>query len=139
MDREQMLATIDALYAERIAGRTGTMATHLAPGATYRMAGEGQMQAAFGSDGPADFLTAMTIFNQAIAMRRITRIAALAEGNRLAMQFTAEVQFQHLAPFETEIFNLWSFDEAGKVTDLVEFVDTARLVGEVQLLGGSLV
>ena len=49
------------------------------------------------------------------------------------------VQFYDRAPFDTEIFNLWSFDEAGKVENLTEFVDTAKLVGEVQMLGGRLV
>ena len=139
MDREQMLATIDAIYAERIAGLTDTMAAHLAPGATLYMAGEGQMEAAFGSPGPVDFLAALATLNTAIAMKQMERVIALAEGNRCAVLLKATVQFYDRAPFDTEIFNLWSFDDAGKVESLTEFVDTAKLVGEVQMLGGRLV
>ncbi|MBO9602101.1 MAG: hypothetical protein J7496_06295 [Novosphingobium sp.] len=139
MSRERMLATIDAIYAERIAGLTDTMAAHLAPGATLYMAGEGQMAAAFGAPGPADFLAALATLNTAIAMKQVTRLTALAEGRRCAVLLRATVQFYDRPPFETEIFNLWSFDEAGKVESLTEFVDTAKLVGEVQMLGGRLV
>lgn len=138
MDREAMLATIDALYQERIAGLTDTMAMHLADGATFRMAGEGQMNA-FGADGPVGFLDALRTLNGAITMTRVTIVEAVAEGNRCAVRLTADVGLGDRVPFETEIFNLWSFDEAGKVTSLTEFVDTAKLVSEVQMLGGRLV
>lgn len=138
MDREAMLATIEALYQERIAGLTDTMATHLAEGASFRMAGEGQMDH-FGSDGPVGFLDALRTLNGAIAMTRVSIVEAVAEGKSCAVRLLAEVGFGDRAPFETEIFNLWTFDEAGKVTSLTEFVDTAKLVGEVQALGGSLV
>ena len=138
MDREAMLATIDALYQERIAGLTDTMATHLAEGATFRMAGEGQMDV-FGSDGAVGFLDALRTLNGGISMTKVTIVEAVAEGNRCVVCLTADVGFGDRAPFETEIFNLWSFDEAGKVTSLTEFVDTAKLVSEVQMLSGSLV
>lgn len=138
MDREAMLGAIDALYAIRTRGETEPMAEHLAEGATFRLAGEGQM-AAFGTGDTVDLLTAMRTFNSSIAMRHVNRITALAEGNRCAVLLKATVQFYDREPFETEIFNLWSFDEAGKVASLTEFVDTARLASEVQMLGGSLV
>ena len=127
MSRERMLATIDAIYAERIAGLTDTMAAHLAPGATLYMAGEGQMAAAFGAPGPADFLAALATLNTAIAMKQVTRLTALAEGRRCAVLLKATVQFYDREPFETEIFNLWSFDEAGKVAEVGQEVRACAL------------
>lgn len=139
MDREAMLATIDALYDIRMQGETEPMAALLAESATFRIAGEGQMQGAFGADGAVDFLKAMKTLNGAIEMTAYRRNAEVVEENRCAVLLQARVGFPGGREFITEIFNLWSFDDAGKVTSLTEFVDTARLAEEVQVMGGSLV
>jgi len=139
MDREKMLATIDALYDIRMQGETEPMAALLAEGATFRLSGEGQMEAAFGAPGPTDFLGAMRTLNGNIGMSDYRRVTELVEGNRCAVLLEALVSFPGGRDFTTEIFNLWSFDDAGKVTSLTEFVDTARLAEEVQVMGGSLV
>jgi ketosteroid isomerase-like protein len=131
MNREQMFETIDALYEIRIAGLTEPMAVFIAEGATYRLAGEGQA-------GEIPLLKAMGGLNAKIAMHRADRQTAVVEGNRCAVHLVVEVQFADGEAFETELFNLWTFDEAGKVTSLLEFVDTARLAREMEMLGSSL-
>lgn len=128
MNRDRMLETIDAVYQIRIAGLTDPMREYLAEGATFRLAGEGQA-------GDVAFLDAMGGLNASIAMHRVDRQTAVAEGNRCAVHAVIEVQFDGGEPFDTEVFNLWTFDEAGKVTTLIEFVDTARLAHEVKLMG----
>jgi ketosteroid isomerase-like protein len=128
MNRERMLATIDALYEIRIVGLTDPMTEYVAEGATFRLAGEGQA-------GEVAFLEAMGGLNASITMHRVDRQTAVAEANRCAIHAVVEVQFRGGERFETELFNLWAFDEAGKVTSLVEFVDTAKLAHEVELMG----
>jgi ketosteroid isomerase-like protein len=128
MNRDQMLETIDALYEIRIAGLTDPMREYVAEGATFRLAGEGQA-------GDVAFLDAMGGLNASIMMHRVDRRTAVAEGNRCALHLVVDVAFPGGEPFETELLNLWTFDEAGKVASLIEFVDTARLAHEVKLMG----
>jgi ketosteroid isomerase-like protein len=70
-------------------------------------------------------------------MHRIERKDAVVDGNQVAARWVAHVQFPGREPFDTELFNLWSFDEDGRVTKLREFCDTAKLASEVEALGGG--
>lgn len=135
MDREEMLATIDTLYRARMAGDTEAMVPLVAEGATFRFTGESPMQAAFGADGAMDLLAAMGSLNGGIAMHSVTRKDAVVEGNQVAARWLANVQFPGREAFDTELCNLWTFDEDGKVAKLREFCDTAKLASEVAAVG----
>jgi len=58
-------------------------------------------------------------------------MTSVVEANRVAAIWNCTVQFPGREPFVTEISNLWTFDDAGKITSLTEFVDTAKLAQEM--------
>lgn len=132
MNPDKMRATIETIYKARVAGDVDAMQMHMAEGATFRFAGESAMKAGFGTEGAIPFRDAVKGLNDGISMNRIENQTMLADGNRVAAIWDCDVQFPGREAFATQIFNLWTFDEDGFVTDLTEFVDTAKLESETQ-------
>ncbi|WP_340588498.1 nuclear transport factor 2 family protein [Erythrobacter alti] len=131
MNKQQMLEKIDAIYDARVRGDVPGMCACMAEGATFRFAGESAMEDGFRAQDAIAFTEAVRALDNGIAMTRVDRQNALAEGNQLAGLWKCTVQFPGREAFTTEIFNLWSFDDDGQITDLTEFVDTAKLKSEM--------
>jgi ketosteroid isomerase-like protein len=132
-----MLSRIEAIYAARIRGDAVGLTDVIAEDASFRFAGETPMAQAFDAAGPVKLIDAVTGLNQLVTMHRHEIVTALAEGNRLAVLSTVEVSLGERAPFETQLYDLWTFDDDGKVSDGVEFIDTAKLASETRALAGK--
>lgn len=64
---------------------------------------------------------------------RFEPASIIVDGDRVAVHIVADVRFSLGGEaFATDMLDLWTFDDAGRATRLVEFVDTAmvqKLVG----------
>lgn len=129
-----MLATIDGIFEARLTGETKGLSDFISDNATFRYAGENTMMDAFKTAGPVNLIDAVAGLNDLIALHRYDCVTALAEEGRMASLWNIEVSFPGREKFETQIFNLWTFDPDGKVSDLIEFLDTAKLASETSAL-----
>jgi ketosteroid isomerase-like protein len=126
MDKEAVLAAIDAAYAARIAGDKAALAAMSTPLAHLRIAGDHSLLTGY-RGGPGAFAdTAADLIDQ-VRFHAAERVDAVVEGHRAAVLWRATLSAGGGAPYATELYDLWELDETGKILSLVQFVDTARL------------
>lgn len=125
--REHMLATIDAALAARSRGDKQGVARYLAPGAVFRIAGNSSLYGAFPA-GPGEARATVAELIDRVRFHDYERIDAIVEGNRAACRWRIDFSIDDGPAGTTELCDLWTFDEEGRVSELIQFVDTALLV-----------
>ena len=125
-DRVTMLQTIDAAYAARQKGDKESFAAFLAPGATFRLAGTSHLLGGM-PVGPADARAAIGSLIDQFHFNEVRRIDGLVDGNRAAVRMAVRVAVAGGGEVATELFDIWTFDAAGNVTDITQFADTAQI------------
>jgi ketosteroid isomerase-like protein len=124
--RDEILAIIDAGYEARVRGDKEKLATFWAPDAQYRMSGDSSLIAAFPA-GPANAEITTAELIDRFQFQSLERLAAIVEGNKAAVMWRVTASAGDKPLLMTELFDLFEFDEAGKITSLVQFCDTAAL------------
>jgi len=128
MQREDMLAKVEAAYQARKTGDFSTLQAIVTEDAAFSFAGEQSLQAALpGSGGVGVHLAARQLFDS-IEMRSLERLQAVAEDNRVAILWRATLVPPGGEPFETQMFDLWEFDDSGRICKGTQFLDTAKLI-----------
>lgn len=125
-DRNRILATIDAALAARARGQKDAVETYFAPGAQFRLAGDKALYGTFPA-GPAGATEAVGELIELIRFHHHERLDAIVEGNRAACRWRIDFSLRGGPVATTELCDLWTFDEQGRVTELVQFLDTALL------------
>ena len=125
LTRERILATVDAALAARTRG--DEVAHFFAPRASFRIAGEPTLYGDFPA-GPGEAVPTVAELMQRVAFDSCDRIDAIVEGNRAACRWRIRFSIDGGPAATTEVCDLWTFDEEGRIADLVQFVDSALLV-----------
>lgn len=133
--RDDMLAKVDALYKGRTTGDTSAFDVVLAEGATFKYEGEDSLIAAFPggrADDPRE--VAQALFDQ-IDMTDRKCVQTFVEGDNLAVLWETELCVKGREPFRQMLFDIWEFNEAGKITRGTQYQDTAKIIEEVKAGG----
>lgn len=125
--RAQILQTINQAYEARMRGDKAALATFLAPGATFRLAGETSMLASVPA-GTSDLHQAAAALIDLFQFHDLKQLGALVDDGTAVIHWQASVSTGGQEPVTTELCDLWTFDEQGRLKSLVQFVDTALLV-----------
>ena len=124
--KQQMLKTIADAYRLRNKGDVASLAKYWAPDAIFTLVASplamGRVPA-----GPADAATAVEMLIKKFALKDQKRGHTFVEGNRVAINWHLTVVNQKGQASETELFDIWEFNRAGKVKSLKQFADTALL------------
>ena len=132
MQRDEMLAKVEAAYQARRTGDFSKLSEIVADDAAFSFAGEQSLLAAVpGSGGVSVHAAARELFDS-IEMRSLERLQAVAEDNRVAMLWRTTLVPPGGEPFETLMFDLWEFDDSGKICKGTQFLDTAKVVDVMQ-------
>ena len=126
LDRAEILQRIDDAYAARARGDKAEVEKLWAPGATFRLPGERALLDAFPTG-----LSAVATVNDLIDLVTFLdfeRLDAVVEGHKVSVHWRVKLMIGHRKPVTTELFDLWTFDEQGRVTSLLQFCDTALVV-----------
>ena len=126
LDRATMLETIDAALAARTRGDMEEVGRYLAPDARFRIAGDSSRYPDFPA-GPGDMHETVRSLIERVRFHRCERLDAIVEGNRAACRWMIDFSIDGGPEGRTEVCDLWTFDEEGLVTELVQFVDTGLL------------
>lgn len=131
MNREDMLSKIDALYEGRMTGDQSAFDKILAPEAAFSFEGDTSITSAFpGGESHDPLVVAQELFEQVDMLER-KQLDAVVEGNRVAVLVQATLRIGTAPPFEHLMFDLWEFDEHGRITSGRQFQDTAKIVQEL--------
>ncbi len=125
LGRERILAIVDAALAARTRGEE--VAHFFAPNAGFRIAGEARLWGDFPS-GPGEAVPTVAELMRRVRFDSCERIDAIVEGNRVACRWRIHFSIDDKPAATTEVCDLWTFDEEGRIADLVQFVDSALLV-----------
>ena len=128
MQREDMLTKVEAAYAARRSGDFDKLREVVADDAAWMIHGEETLLADFPGKGGVDVHQAAQQLFATIELRELERVDALAEGNRVAVLWKTTVVIPGSDPFETMMYDLWEFDDEGKICKGMQFVDTAKFV-----------
>jgi ketosteroid isomerase-like protein len=127
LDRAEILRTIDEAYAARMRGDKAALLPYWAPEATYRLAGAEELIPAPFPVGPADAHTAAVSLIDLFQFHKLERLHAVVEGPMASVHWRVTVSTAGKSAVTTEMYDLWTFTEGGKVCSLLQFVDTALL------------
>jgi ketosteroid isomerase-like protein len=123
-DRDTFLGAIDGAYACRVKGDKAGVAAYLAPGATIRIAGEGSLLAnAATGGGPA--MPTVEALMDAFEFHDLERVDAVVDGDKAAVLWKVTASYAGGEKVSTELYDLWTIGADGKLTSLLQFVDTA--------------
>jgi ketosteroid isomerase-like protein len=137
MDREQVLTIIDAAYAARMRGDPAEVGQIWAAGATFELAGEKSLLAAFPAAGPGAAQPTVEAIMALVKFTAVERLDAVVEGRRAAVLSRVTMRFGGLEPFATLVYDLWELDEDGTVRALLQFSDTAKVASEMARLAAN--
>lgn len=126
MDRAQVLQRIEETYEARTSGDKERVATYLAPGARFRIAGDANLLAGFPA-GPEEAQSAIGQLIDRVKFHSHERLDTVIEGNNAAIHWRTTLSVDGKPPVTTEMCDLWSFDEQGRATSLLQFIDTGLL------------
>ena len=124
-DRDAVLAVIDAAYAARKQGDKEALATHFAPGATFRLVGRSDVM---GFDvGPVAALDAINELIDLFTFHEIERPHVAVNDHTVFIHLRIEVSAGGGERDVTETCDIWTLDDELKTVSLVEFADTATM------------
>jgi ketosteroid isomerase-like protein len=129
MQREDMLAKVEAAYQARRSGDFAALEPIVAEGAMFSLAGDESLLEAM-PGGPSEIGVhdaAKSLFDT-LELRSLERMEAVAEGNKVAILWKTTAAVPGSEPFDTLMFDLWEFDDDGRICRGTQFVDTAKFV-----------
>lgn len=132
MQREDMLAKVDAAYEARRTGDFAALQAIVSPDAKFSYGGEQSLLAAVPGSGAGDVIQVARELFETIEIRSLERVQAVAEGNLIAILWNTTLVAPRGEPFETQMFDLWEFDQSGRICKGTQFLDTAKLVTEMR-------
>ena len=104
----------------------------VSPDAKFTFGGEQSLLAAAPQSCDADVLQVAQELFEKIEIRSLERVQAVAEGNHVAILWNTTLSAPGGEPFETQMFDLWEFDQSGRICKGTQFLDTAKLVTEMR-------
>lgn len=131
MQREDMLAKVEAAYQARRTGDFAALGAIVSPEAKFCYGGEQSLIAAVPASGAGGVMQAARELFERIEIRDLERVQSIAEGNRVAILWNTTLVTPGGEPFATQMFDLWEFDDDGLICCGTQFLDTAKLAAEL--------
>jgi ketosteroid isomerase-like protein len=127
MQRDEMVAKVEAAYAARRSGDFAALEPIVAKDAVFVLAGDESLVSAMPGSGEGIHVhhAARQLFDM-VELRSLERVEAVAEGNQVAIMWKTTAALPGSEPFDTLMFDLWEFDADGRICRGTQFVDTAK-------------
>ena len=132
MQREDMLAKVEAAYTARRNGDFAALEAVVSPDAIFSYGGEQALIASVPASGAGSVHQAARELFDTIEIRDLQQVSAVAEDNRVAILWDTTLVTPGGEPFATQMFDLWEFDDSGRISKGTQFLDTAKLLAELR-------
>jgi ketosteroid isomerase-like protein len=133
MRREDMLAKVDAAYQARRTGDFAALEAVVSPEAVFSYGGEQSLLASIPASRAGSVRQAAQELYETIEIRKLERVTAVAEDNRVAILWNVTLIAPGSEPFDSQMFDLWEFNDSGLICKGTQFLDTAKIVQEIAL------
>jgi ketosteroid isomerase-like protein len=137
-DREKILGVIDRAYAARQSSDKEALRSFFAPGAEFRIVGQGRLIDGF-PVGPADAVETVDELIDLFQFHRMDRLQVMIDGDAVMIRWAVETSCSGGPCVETELCDIWTLGDDGKVTSIVEFADTALIADMLAVRAKTLV
>ena len=134
MEKHDMLGVIERLYKARKDGDFNGVGDLIADNADFTFAGHENLARAFPGGEEDELENVARRLNEQLQMTSLKRRDSIAEGNKLFVLWDAEFSYEGSDPFPSPLFDLWEFDEDGKVMRGFQCFDTAILGKKMGIL-----
>ena len=124
LSREEALRILDEAYAARVRGDKDALARYWAEGASFEIAGEPTLMNGVPHTA-ASPMKAISELMDRFQFSALRRLDALVDGNRVAVRWEVTISAAGRPNATTQLFDLITFNEAGKIESFVQFADTA--------------
>ena len=132
MDRTAMLAKVEAIYAAREKGDFAVLDTALATGAEFSFAGADAITRRFPGGQAGSIEGVAKALFAALDMIERKQLHAIVEGRKAAVMWQCRFRLPGGQPFDAKLYDLWEFDDEGRICRGTQFFDTALLVAEME-------
>ncbi len=136
LTRDQVLASVDAIYSARVKGDKEAMGRLWAADATYQLVGEASILQAMPVT-PQNAHASISQMIDTFTFHGVERIDAIVEGNRAAVVIRVIVSVPGDDQHETMLYDLWDLNGDGQATSLMEFSDTALVAAMLTTMAAS--
>jgi ketosteroid isomerase-like protein len=129
--REEILKIITTSMARRRAGDKSVTAEVMAPDGTYALAADPSLLTGY-PVGPSDANTAVARLIDLFTFHDDELLDAIVEGGRAAVRWKLTFsRGRDGAKRTTDLLQVWTFNDSGKVESLHEFGDTALIASMI--------
>jgi ketosteroid isomerase-like protein len=128
MQREDMLAKVRAAYEARRSGDFSALEAVVCPDAEFSYGGEQSFLASVPASGAGKVHQAARELFETIKIHSLDPVQVIAEGDRIAILWNTTLATPGGEPFDTQMFDLWEFNESGRICKGTQFLDTAKLI-----------
>ena len=123
-DRDAFLRTIDEGYAQRMAGNKDAMRRIFAPDAQFRIAGDPTLIPGVAASAGSAAPTVEALMDD-FEFHDMERLDTIVEGDKAAVYSRVTLSYRGGHKVTTELYDLWTIDQDGRVTSMLQFADTA--------------
>ena len=124
MTREDTLRIIDEAYGARQRGDKEALGTYWAPEATFQLVGTESLLKGLPL-GPVGAAVSVDELIDRFQFHEVERLDSVVEGNKAAVRWRIKVSKPGEEPETTELFDLVTLTDDGRIASLVQFTDTA--------------
>lgn len=133
MTHDDMLDAVRALYRARMTGDFAAIESRSAPASAFAVNGAEGLTHLFPGGSGGDIAHAARDLFARLEMVSLDLVDSLAGDQKLATLWKASFRYDGGAIFETQLYDLWRFDDQGRVSHGLQFFDTALLAREMGL------
>jgi ketosteroid isomerase-like protein len=133
MTHEDMLAAVRELYRARKDGDFTSLGRIAAPDSEFSFNGIEEITRAFPGGTAKDVAQVARELFDGLEMVSLELVESLAGERKLATLWNGGFRYDGGRVFETRLYDLWTFDEQGRISGGLQFFDTALLAREMGL------
>jgi len=126
LDRDTVMDTVNKAYAARRLGDKEALRRYFAPDAVFRMVGRSSLLGGL-AVGPADAATAVDHLIDLFRFHEMTQERVIVDGQTVMIHWKVMTSTGGGDCVDTELCDILTVDDDGKVARVDEFADTALL------------
>lgn len=124
LDRDSAIQTVKALYDARVLGDKQAVSKYWADDALFEFVGEKTLLET-ASLAPTASMDTISQLIDRFHFSELELLDSVVEGHKIAARWQVTVTVAGKAPVQTQLFDLITLDEQGKIASFIQFADTA--------------
>jgi len=126
LNRDQALEIVQKAYQARVDGDKDALAKYWAPNANFKINGDQSLMEHVPLSASEPMIAISALIDR-FRFSDLERLTEVVEGRNLAILWAVTITVEDKEPVRTQLFDLMTLDEDGKIASFVQFGDTALI------------